>query len=484
MEQIIAGIEWFNNQVLWGIPMILIILLSGIYLSIILRFLQIKKLHFVFKSTIFSSFSRKNDAKGKTSITPFQAFATSLSGVIGTGNIVGVATAIILGGPGAIFWMWITAVFGSMIKFSEILLTCYYKKKTKDGKYIGGPMYYILYGLRNKPLAIIYAFFLIISSTFAGMVQADTIGKTIYFATNRAIPCTLTIVVVVILMCLVYFGGMKRLANFSSLIVPFMTIFFALISLILIGLNINLLPNAVASIFSCAFNGQSLLGGVAGYGILKAMRYGFARGSFSNDAGLGMSAIPHAYSNTKEPVEESLWGVFETFIDTIVVCTLTGLLILTSGIKINQNMSGAELAINAFTNRLGVFGLVSYCIILPIFAFTTSLTDGFYGITCLDFIFKRKNKIIHAIFYFFFFGLMILIGLVDDLNIASFPTDFVWALQDMANGLLIIPNLIGILGMSIRVRKVTLNYFGRQNGLPLKEDLTGFNKYHIIKDKN
>lgn len=475
MQKVYEVLTWIDNNILWGIPVVAFLILTGVVLTVMTRFFQVRKFGFAVKNTFTASLKQvkrglceKKKAGGKTedkdndkgTIKPFAAFSTAVSGTVGTGNIVGVTTAILSGGPGAVFWMWVSAFFGCVTKYAEITLGLYYRKKNVNGEYIGGPMQYIENGVKKRWLAAMFAVFAILAAVGMGSVQADTIEKT----WNEAfgIPIWVTALVIAAITALVVIGGVKRIGAVASCVVPFMAVLFILLALILVCANITALPAAFASIFTSAFSTKSMVGGFAGYGIASAMRYGFARGVFSNEAGLGSSSIAHSSSKTKEPVEQGLWGVFEVFLDTFVICTLTALFVLT--LDAPGSTDGATVAMSAFTGVFGTFGKIAYSIILPLFAFTTVLAWAMYGAKSAQFLFAKKANGATLIFNILYIVLIVGMGLLTYFAKGSLGADFVWLVSDMTNALMALPNLIALLILSKQVVEITKNYFARKRG--------------------
>ena len=452
METLDKIIVFINDNILWGIPMIILILGVGIYLTVRNKFTQVTKFPYAVKMTIGSAF--KKDKSGKENgkgISQFEAFSTAIAGTVGTGNIVGVATAIVAGGPGSIFWMWLSAFVGMFTNFAENVLGLYYRKKGKDGEYRGGPMYYISEGLGWKWLAIVFSIFCMFASFGMNMVQINTIADTL--KGGFSIPQWVSGILVALIVGLIIIGGIKRIGKIASYIIPFMCIGFILMALIIICMNIKSVPSAFGQIFKGAFSVRAVGGGVLGYAIMRAMRFGLARGIFSNEAGLGSSVIAHSASETKEPVRQGLWGIFGVFLDTMIICTLTSLVILTSGVYTEgvTEESGSILAQMAFTSAFGSFGRVVFSIILPIFAFTTILSWAYYGEKSFEYIFGGKYTIIYKVIY----TLLVIVGSLAGVSL-------VWDLADLFNGLMAIPNLIALALLGGVVTKVTRNYFQRQ----------------------
>ena len=476
-------VTFVNDNILWGIPMVLIILGVGIFMTVRTRALQVRKFKDSLDTTIVPTVKdifKKNKTEkkaGEKSVSQFEAFSAAISGTVGTGNIVGVAGAMISGGPGAVFWMWVSAFFGMVTNYSENVLGLYYRDKDKDGNFSGGPMHFISKGLGWKPLAVFFAFCCTLAAIGMSMVQVNSISDTLQHAfTGDANPTVALIVGIVVaaVTALIVIGGIQRIGKVASTIVPFMALFFIIFAFIIIFMNVTAVPAAFALIFKCAFSFKAFAGGLFGHMIMVAMRYGFARGIFSNEAGLGSSVIAHSASETKEPVKQGLWGVFEVFLDTFVICTLTAISILSTCLKTgkydltdianNGDLTKAVISSFGFTENLGVFGQVAYTVILPLFAFTTILAWSYYGKKSAEFMFKGKEKLASTVFSVIFV-LLIVVGAVTS-------SDFVWSLDDMFNALMAIPNLIGVVGLSGMVIKITKNYYDRKKGLDVEPMLS------------
>lgn len=434
------------NNVVWGPPMLILLVGLGIYLSIRTNFFAITKLGYILKNTLLKIFSK--DQRGEGEVTAFQAVATALAATVGTGNIAGVATAIAIGGPGAVFWMWVSAIFGMTTKFSEVVLSVNFREKTEDGRFVGGPMYYIEKGLNMKWLAIIFSVFGAIAAFGIGnMVQANSVAAAL--EETFSIPPIATGIVLAILAALVIIGGIKRIGAVTEKLVPFMAAIYILGALIIIIGNISHIPEAFGLIFSHAFTGTAATGAFAGSTVRLAMTKGVARGVFSNEAGLGSAPIAHAAATTDHPVRQGLWGVFEVFMDTIVICSLTALAILVSGLW-DSGASGAVLTTQAFNESiLGGGYIVTIGIML--FAFSTILGWSYYGERCMEYLFGPKLITPYRIIYIPF----IIIGSVGGLEL-------IWDLADTLNGLMAIPNLIGVLMLSGTVFKLTKEFFKKE----------------------
>lgn len=427
---------------IWG-PFTLVLLLGvGIYLSLGLKLMPWRQLSNAFKHLIVG-----RSSQGDGDIPPFQALMTAMSATVGTGNIAGVATAIFIGGPGAIFWMWITALFGMATKYAEAVLAVKYRETDDDGRFVGGPMYYIKNGLGKKWhwLGFLFALFGTIAAFGIGnMVQSNSVADALH--SNFAVDTNLTGIVIAGLAALVILGGIKRIGTVASKLVPIMAIFYIVGSLIIIFANITEVPAALAIIVDSAFNGHAAVGGFTGATIMMAIQFGIARGIFSNEAGLGSAPIAHAAAQTNNPVRQGMVGMLGTFIDTIIICTMTALVIIISGAW-TSGETGASLSSLAYASSIPLgeyvitFGLV-------IFAFTTILGWSYYGERCAEFIFGTKIILPYRLLWI----AAVFIG-------ASQKVNLIWILADVMNGFMAIPNLIALALLSPIVFKITKEYF-------------------------
>jgi AGCS family alanine or glycine:cation symporter len=429
------------SKFIWGPIMLALLLGVGVYLTIGLKLMPWRKLFYGFK-LLFSGKANKDHGD----ISPFQALMTALSATIGTGNIAGVATAIFLGGPGAIFWMWITALFGMATKYGEAVLAVKYREVDANGKYVGGPMYYIKNGLGEnwKWLGFLFALFGTIAAFGIGnMVQSNSVADALN--TNFNIDPLITGIVLSVLVALVILGGIKRIGIVAGKLVPIMAIAYILGSLAVIFSNFGEIGNAFNLIFSSAFSGTAATGGFAGAAVWAAIRFGVARGVFSNEAGLGSAPIAHAAAQTNDPVRQGMIGMLGTFIDTIIICTMTALVILLTG-SWTSGETGASLSTLAYGqginggNYIVTFGLV-------IFAFTTLLGWSYYGERCAEFIFGENIIIPYRILW-----------VAATLTGTMITLDLVWLLADVMNGFMAIPNLIALAVLSPIIFKVTKEY--------------------------
>lgn len=435
------------NGFVWGPVMLVLLVGTGIYLTIRTNFMSIAKLGYIMKNTFLKMFQKEQVGEGE--ITAFQAVATALAATVGTGNIAGVATAIAVGGPGAIFWMWLSAIFGMTTKFAEVVLSIQYREKTEDGRFIGGPMHYIANGLNWKWLATLFALFGALASFGIGnMTQANSISASM--EVTFGIPTLVTGIVVAVAAAVVMLGGIKRIAQVTEMLVPFMAAFYIIGGIVILARNASAIPAAFGLIFKSAFSGTAAVGGFAGSTIVLASRMGIARGVFSNEAGLGSAPIAHAAATTDHPVRQGLWGVFEVFMDTIVICSITALSIIVTGVW-NTGESGAALTTLAFDTSLPVVGGYIVSIGILLFAYSTLLSWSYYGERCLEFLFGPKAITPYRLVFIPF----IVIGAVGGLEV-------IWDIADTLNGLMAIPNLIGIIGLSGVVIKLTKEFFSTE----------------------
>ncbi|MDO5733820.1 MAG: sodium:alanine symporter family protein [Eubacteriales bacterium] len=433
----------FVYDMVWGMPMLVLLIGCGIFLTIRTRAVAFRRFPFIIKNTLFKVFDRETHGEG--TLSPFQALSTALAATVGTGNIVGVSGAIILGGPGAIFWMWIAALFGMTTKMAEATLAIAYRDIDEEGRVSGGPMYYISKGLNWRWLGKVFAFF----GTFAtfgigNTVQSNAISNTLY--ESFQIPKIVSGLVVAVIAFAVIIGGIKRIGAFTEKLVPVMSLFYIIGGIIVIIIHRQHLGSAFASIFREAFNLRSASGGVAGYTMMLAMRNGIARGVFTNEAGLGSSPIAHAAASCDHPMRQGMWGVFEVFVDTIVVCTITALVILSTGVWQNHE-NAASLVAFSFQEGFAA-GRYIVSIGLALFALSTILGWAYYGESCARFLFGPKI----GKYYRYVFIPLIVVGAVTKL-------DFVWLIADSLNGLMAIPNLIGLIALSGVIVKLQKDFY-------------------------
>ena len=461
---ILAAIHKVNGIIgdfAWGPPMLVLLVGTGIFFTILLKVFQVTKIKLWWSST-FGEIFKKGGARAKqddANISPFQAVTTALASTVGTGNIAGVATAIFSGGPGAVFWMWVSGFFGMMTKYAEIVLAVKYRETDANGAYHGGPMYYIQNGLKMKWLAVIFAIFATLATFGIGNIaQSNAIATA--FNENFGIPTLVVGIGIAVLVALVIIGGIKRIASVTEKLIPFMAIFYIVGGIVILLMNIAKLPAAFAVIFENAFSFRSVGGGIMGYVIMRAMRYGIARGVFSNEAGLGSAPMAHAASRTKDPVQQGLWGVFEVFVDTIIICTISGLVIVTAG-QYGGEISGVSLVNASFKEAFGDFGGVFVAIAILCFAGSTILGWSYYGQQCLRYL-AGDNKVLDT-GYKIFFSLLTIAGAVAGQREGL---KLVWDISDTLNGLMAIPNLIALLLLSKVVITLTKEYIAR-GGKPL-----------------
>jgi AGCS family alanine or glycine:cation symporter len=432
------------NGVVWGVPMLILILGAGLFLTVGLRFLTIMKIPFGF-SLLWKGRIPGNDAGD---ITPFNALMTSLSATIGTGNIAGVATAIFLGGPGAVFWMWMTALVGMGTKYAEAVCAVRFREKDENGNFVGGPMYYIQNGMGEnwRWLAITFALFAGIAGFGIGnMVQSNSIADALYTTFN--IPHLYTGIIVALLVGAVLLGGIQRISQVAGALVPFMAALYILASIVVLAINANTIPAAFGLIFTHAFSPAAATGGFAGAAVWAAIRFGVARGVFSNEAGLGSAPIAHAAAKTKGPVSQGLVAMLGTFIDTLIVCTFTALAILSTGVW-TSGATGAALTSAAFEAAFPGFGGVIIAVSLAIFAFTTIIGWSYYSERSLQYLFGTSIIMPFRAVW----SLAAIVG-------ATVKLGFIWLLADTLNAMMAIPNLVALIVLSPIVFAVTKEFF-------------------------
>lgn len=487
-EKIISGIEKANdvlNGIVWGWPVIILILGTGILLTVRTKFLQVNHFGESLNTTIIPTLKslgkeKKKDERVK-SVSQFEAFSTAISGTVGTGNIVGVVSAILTGGPGAVFWMWISAFFGMVTNYSENVLGLYYRKKDKKGNLSGGAFYYIANGLKWKWLAYLAAIFCVFAAIGMSGVQTNKISGTFAEALNvaakiedKSMVKLIVGIIVAVVTAIVIIGGIQRIGKVASMLVPFMSLLFIIMSLIAIVMNVNKLPGAIGLIFSKAFNFKAAGGGILGYSFAQIIKKGMARGVFSNEAGLGSSVIAHSASETREPVKQGLWGVFEVFFDTFIICTLTALMFLTSFDTklLSSDMEDSVMSMKMFSSSFGGFGTVVFTIILPLFAFTTVIAWSYYGEKAVEFCFgwlKEEKRKYAVIAFKVIYVLLIACS-------STIHSELIWAIDDTFNGLMAVPNLISLIALSGLVAKITKNYFDRKKGIKVEPMLSAYSE--------
>lgn len=461
MLQTIESINNVVNNFIWGVPAMICIIGVGLYLSLRTGFVQIRKFPYALKTTLGRIFKKKEASDG--SMTPFQAVCTALAGTVGTGNIAGVAGAIAIGGPGAVFWMWVSALLGMCTKFTEVTLAVHFRERNRHGDYVGGPMYYIKNGLGKnwRFLAVLYSAFGVLTVFGTGnATQVNTITTAIdtalinFNVISESSTGRLNLIlgiVITLLVGMVLLGGIKRIGSVSEKLVPFMALFYIVLALGVVILNIGRVPAVFHDIVYGAFNPSAVTGGVIGSFFLS-MKKGVSRGIFSNEAGLGTGSIAHACADTSKPVKQGMFGIFEVFADTIVICTLTALVILCGGEGIQYGVAaGAELTISGFVTTYGSWVTIFTAIAMCCFAFSTILGWGLYGARCVEFVFTTKVVKPFMIVY----ALVAILGATVDLGI-------IWGIADTCNGLMSIPNLIALFLMSGTVAKLVKDYFAKE----------------------
>lgn len=491
MVEIITKVNNTINSFVWGIPMLILLVGTGILMTVLTNFFQLSHfkhwMHYTIGGIFHDKHITRHTGKDDQSISQFQSLCTALAATIGTGNIVGVASALVSGGPGAIFWMWVVAFFGMMTNYSENVLGIYYRRKNAKNEWSGGAMYYLKDGLGSykgcryigSVLAVLFSAFCLIASFGIGnMSQVNSIAANMTAAFS--IPSFVTGAFLVIIGAIVIIGGLKRIASVAEKLVPFMAIVYILGALVIFFANIDQAGAVFTAIFKGAFGLRAVGGGIVGSGVKMALTWGMKRGVFSNEAGLGSSVMVHSSSNVKEPVRQGMWGIFEVFADTMIVCTLTAFAVLSSGLidlntgAVLSDASGSALVGQAFSTIFGSLGPAFIAIAILLFAFSTVLGWSHYGSKAWEYLFGVKSVILYKTV----FVLMIFIGCIMNLSLA-------WDLSDTFNGLMAIPNLIGVIALSPIVVKITRNYVTRnikkENVKPM---LSAFPDIQAEQEKN
>ena len=461
MLSTIEAVNSVVNNFIWGVPAMICIIGVGLYLSIRTRFLQIRKFPYSMKVTLGRMMKKKEASDG--ALTPFQAVCTALAATVGTGNVAGVAGAIAIGGPGAVFWMWISALLGMCTKFAEVTLAVHFRETNAQGDLVGGPMYYIKNGLDKKWhfLAYLFAAFGVLAVFGTGnATQVNTITTAIDSALSsfNILPADAVKLVnliigvaLAIIIALILIGGIKRIGNVTSKLVPFMAIMYIVLALGVIFFHIKAVPAVFASIIEGAFHPASVTGGVVG-SFFMSMKKGVSRGIFSNEAGLGTGSIAHACADTKKPVKQGFFGIFEVFVDTIIICTMTALVILCSGVPVNYGeAAGAELTISGFTTVYGSWVSIFTAVAMCCFAFSTIIGWGLYGTRCVEFLLGTRANRPFMILY----ALVAIVG-------ATMELGLMWNIAETFNGLMVIPNLIAVFLLSGVVVRLVKEYFDRE----------------------
>ena len=462
MLSTIESINSAVNNFIWGVPAMICIIGVGLYLTLRTHFLQIRKFPYAIKTTIGRMFRKRDASDG--SLTPFQAVCTALAATVGTGNISGVAGAIAIGGPGAVFWMWISAILGMCTKFAEVTLAVHFRETNAKGDLVGGPMYYIKNGLKKHWhwLAYLFSAFGVLTVFGTGnATQVNTITTAVdsalinfHLISDQSVSTLNLIIgiVITILVGLILLGGIKRIGSVTEKLVPFMALFYILLALGVILINFRNIPHVFYSIVYGAFCPRAVTGGVVGSFFLS-MKKGVSRGIFSNEAGLGTGSIAHACADTRKPVKQGLFGIFEVFADTIVICTLTALVILCSGTTVTYGQAaGAELTISGFTSVYGSWISVFTAVAMCCFAFSTIIGWGLYGARCIEFLFSSE-KVVKP--FMVVYSLVAILGATVELGL-------LWSIAETFNGLMAIPNLIAVFLLSGTVVKMVKEYFATE----------------------
>ena len=458
MLSVIESVNAAINNFIWGVPAMICIIGVGLYLSIRTNFLQIRKFPYAIKVTIGRMLRKREASDG--SLTPFQAVCTALAATVGTGNIAGVAGAIAIGGPGAVFWMWVSALLGMCTKFSEVTLAVHFRETNANGDLVGGPMYYIKNGLKKHWhwLAYLFSAFGVLTvfgtgnatqvNTITTAIDSALINYNVIAADNTSTVNLVMGIILAILVAMILLGGIKRIGQVTEKLVPFMALFYIILAVGVVIINWKNVPGVFSAIIRGAFNPASVTGGVVG-SFFMSMKKGVSRGIFSNEAGLGTGSIAHACADTRKPVKQGFFGIFEVFTDTIVICTLTALVILCSGVPGGYGAAaGAELTISGFTSTYGNWVSIFTAVAMCCFAFSTIIGWGLYGARCAEFLFKEKAIRPFMVLY----SLVAIIGATVDLGL-------LWSIAETFNGLMAIPNLIAVFLLSGVVVKLVKEYF-------------------------
>ncbi|MGE0975463.1 alanine/glycine:cation symporter family protein [Staphylococcus cohnii] len=444
MKKLISFSDW-----LWGYPLVLLLLFASVFLTVYLNFIQFRHFFYMLKQT-FGSVNKK--PKGEGTITPRQALTSALSSTVGAANIVGVPTAIMMGGPGAVFWMMVIAFLGMALKFSENVLGVHYREKNKKGEFVGGPTYYMKKGFKNKKLgtvfSLIFAFALMIEIIPSIMVQGHSAASTMKDTFN--VPMAVSGVILAFLAALVVFGGVKRIASFAEKIVPIMVGLYCFFGFLIILMNIGHVPNVIWLVVEQAFNPTAAVGGTFGAALATTIRWGFARGIYSNEAGLGTSSIAHAAAKTDHPVRQAFWGISEIVVDTLIICSTTGFVVLVSGVwkASDAKAQSAALTARAFENSFGQFGSMMVSISMMFFVFSTVVVVIFYGSRMAEFLFGLTAGWVMKTIY-------VLSMIVGALGAAQ----QLWDLLDLALAAVLIPNVIAVIMLSPKVKSLTTDFF-------------------------
>lgn len=444
LEKLISFSDW-----LWGYPLVLLLLFASVFLTVYLNFIQFRHFFYMLKQT-FGSVNKK--PRGEGTITPRQALTSALSSTVGAANIVGVPTAIMMGGPGAVFWMMIIAFLGMALKFSENVLGVHYREQNKKGEFVGGPTYYMKKGFKNKKLgtifSLIFAFALMIEIVPSIMVQGHSAASTMKDTFN--VPMAVSGVILAVLAALVVFGGVKRIASFAEKIVPIMVGLYCFFGFLIILMNISHVPNVIWLVIEQAFNPTAAVGGTFGAALATTIRWGFARGIYSNEAGLGTSSIAHAAAKTDHPVRQAFWGISEIVVDTLIICSTTGFVVLVSGVwkASDAKAQSAALTARAFENTFGQFGSMMVSISMMFFVFSTVVVVIFYGSRMAEFLFGLTAGWVMKTIY-------VLSMIVGALGAAQ----QLWDLLDLALAAVLIPNVIAVIMLSPKVKSLTTDFF-------------------------
>lgn len=472
MERVLHFVTGLNNRIIWGLPMVLLMLGTGVFLLLMTKGVLFRRFGTVMRYTLCTLFQKKNTtAPEAKAITPFQAVCTALAATVGTGNIVGVALAIATGGPGAMFWLWVSALVGMVLKYAEVMLSVAYRTVNKKGEIVGGPMYYIERGIGHKWLAMLFALFGFLASFGIGAsVQANSLAAGINSV--FAVPTWVIGLVTAVLAMLILIGGIKRIAGVTAVLVPFMAAFYIIGAVVVLCCHSRAIPGALAAIFRGAFSDTAATGGFAGATVMYACRTGISRGVFTHEAGMGSAPIAHASADTDHPARQGLWGAFEVFFDSIVMCTITGLVIITSGLWCaDPTMSEGAMSAAAFGQAFPG-GQLIVAVGLALFAFATIIAWYYYGEKCVEYLFR--DAYIARRLYQLLYVVLVYVGCVANL-------DTVWAFADLFNGLMAIPNLLALITLFPVIKRLSDDLF--RDPHRLRSDDANYRPMLIVRGK-
>lgn len=450
MKDLFVNFINYSTEILWGPFMLVLLLGGGIFLSIRLKFIQITHFKYMFSQTMGTIFKKSKDQaqSGEGTLTPFQAMTTALASTVGAANIVGVPVAIYFGGPGAVFWMWVTAIFGMVTMYSEVVLGIVFRGKNEDGEYVGGPMYYLKNGLKSKFLGSSYALLFMLTIVSGIMVQANSAAGS---AVSLGLDKNISGIIITLIVGIIVVGGVSRIGKISEKLVPIMSLLYCAGCLIIVMANITSIPSIIVQIFKGAFTAQAAAGGFAGSTIALAMRWGIARGAYSNEAGMGSAPIAHSTAKTDHAVRQGFWGMITVFLDTVVICTMTGFVVLITDIWKVPGIEASAMTAEAFKGFYGPIGSILVSLSVLLFVISTIYVILFYGEKLAEYLFGKKFALVMRYIYL----AACFIGAIGGMQ-------FLWIFLDFLFGLSVIPNMIGVIGLSGVVVAKTKEFFNSE----------------------